>query len=147
VTTIDEGLAPVGQSTTRKRPLAGPIVLATGALATCAYVYASNPDNGGTFLPCPFHQMTGLWCPGCGLTRATHHLLHGDLAGALSRNLFLPFIVVMAVWSWVTWVQHRLGRPSRGPDAIPKQAWILIGVAVLAFGVVRNLPFGAALAP
>ena len=123
------------------------MVLATGALAACAYVYVKDPSQGGTFIPCPFHTLTGLWCPGCGMTRAAHHLLHGDIAGTLSRNLFLPLVLVVAVWAWIAWTAPSVGRSVPGPNAVPRQVWYGIGVALLVFGVVRNLPFGAALAP
>ncbi|RYU86148.1 DUF2752 domain-containing protein [Mucilaginibacter terrigena] len=30
-------------------------------------------------IPCPFKQLTGLDCPGCGLQRSVIALLHGDI--------------------------------------------------------------------
>lgn len=33
----------------------------------------------GLGLPCVFHSLTGLYCPGCGGTRAVRALLKGDL--------------------------------------------------------------------
>ena len=35
---------------------------------------------------CPFHVLTGLPCPSCGMTRAAGALLHGDLPGAVAWN-------------------------------------------------------------
>ena len=79
--------------------LAAPIACGCCLVAGAAYVAAENPSDGGVFLPCPFRSLTGLWCPGCGLTRATHHLLRGDLVQALRFNLFvvaiLPLIIRM----------------------------------------------------
>lgn len=47
-------------------------------------------------LPCLFHEMTGLPCPGCGMTRAIVALLHGDLAQAFTHHpLGVP---VAAIW-------------------------------------------------
>jgi hypothetical protein len=50
-----------------------------------------------TFFPqCPFHSLTGLYCPGCGSQRAISSLLHGDILQAISFNILLvisiPFI-------------------------------------------------------
>jgi hypothetical protein len=116
-------------------------------MAAVAYVFANVPSDGGAFVPCPFHGLTGLWCPGCGLTRATHQLLNGNLVGALSRNLLLPIMLALALWAWAAWALRSTGRPTRGLDVIPNVAWVVFGVGALAFAVVRNLPFGAALAP
>lgn len=33
----------------------------------------------GIGMPCAFHSLTGLYCPGCGGTRAVRELLYGDL--------------------------------------------------------------------
>ncbi len=43
------------------------------------------------FTLCPFANITGHPCPGCGLTRATLALLQGDVKGALTLH---PLIVV-----------------------------------------------------
>jgi len=42
------------------------------------------------FTVCPFRNFTGLPCPGCGMTRAFHHLVHLEFAQAASAN-FLAF--------------------------------------------------------
>jgi hypothetical protein len=36
--------------------------------------------------PCPWHELTGWPCPGCGTTRAIVRLLHADPFGALAAN-------------------------------------------------------------
>jgi hypothetical protein len=57
-----------------------------------AILYRFDPETVHFFPRCVFHELTGLQCPGCGTTRALHHLLHGDLAGALHFNAML-FVV------------------------------------------------------
>ena len=37
-------------------------------------------------VPCPFHYVTGLKCPGCGMTRSLHQLLHGRVWDSLILN-------------------------------------------------------------
>jgi hypothetical protein len=62
------------------------LTLLSAALLGALVVYRFDPMTAGFYPPCVFHALTGLQCPGCGTTRALHHLLHGDLAGALRLN-------------------------------------------------------------
>jgi hypothetical protein len=112
-------------------------------LAGAAYVVADDPSDGGAlvpFPPCPFETLTGLWCPGCGLTRATHHLLRGDLATALRYNLFVVVIIATLIAVVLAWLLGAAGRPVRWADRIGARAQIAAGAVLVGFGVVRNLP-------
>ena len=89
--------APRPSRSLRLAPMA-PLATACLGIAGLAYVAGHDPNVGGSVYPvCPFHAMTGLWCPGCGMTRATYALLDGNLAAAFSANLFLPAFLVLAV--------------------------------------------------
>lgn len=45
-------------------------------------------------LPCAFFRLTGLPCPGCGLTRACLLLVQGDLRASFNYHAFAPVLVV-----------------------------------------------------
>lgn len=49
---------------------------------------------------CPFRAVTGLPCPGCGMTRAFCALGHGDLSGAFGYNALAPFVFAAALLVW-----------------------------------------------
>lgn len=49
---------------------------------------------------CPFRALTGLPCPGCGMTRAFCSLGHGDLQSAFGFNALAPFVFVAALLLW-----------------------------------------------
>jgi Protein of unknown function (DUF2752) len=117
-----------------------------GGLGALAYVAAADPAKGGWFLPCPFHEVTGLWCPGCGLTRATHQLLRGHVLSALGSNLMLPVFGALVLVAWADWV---VPRRVRGPwlARVPATMWWALGAAMVTFAVLRNLPVGRPLAP
>lgn len=61
-----------------------PLVLAAGAFALAA-AYHLDPTDTGLVL-CPYRLLTGWACPGCGLTRAVHYLLHADVRAAFVHN-------------------------------------------------------------
>ena len=37
---------------------------------------------------CPFKLITGLSCPGCGIQRAIHAMLHGKFTEAITYNYY-----------------------------------------------------------
>jgi hypothetical protein len=71
------------------------------AIGGAAILYRFDPATAHFFPRCLFHELTGLQCPGCGTTRALHHLLHGDNAGAFRLNAMLfvvaPFGVIASI--------------------------------------------------
>lgn len=93
-------------------------------------------------LPCLFHVITGLYCPGCGAGRAELQYPAGKFpdcfllqsghgfSAAVSRNLFCDGC-------------SRLGIDRKEHVDKKINPKILIGILVflLIFGVIRNLPF------
>ena len=52
-----------------------------------------------THIPfCPLAGVFGIPCPGCGLTRASLALLHGQLRQALHFHPLVPVLMPMFVW-------------------------------------------------
>lgn len=130
--------------TTVRATSAGPIAAAGVALGGVALVYSVNPNT--THIPlCPLHAMTGLNCPLCGATRATYALLHGDLVTALHDNALYLAAIPFLLFAWLRWwEQTRSGSPS---PVVSRRALIAVVALSAVFMVVRNLPFGAWLAP
>jgi hypothetical protein len=96
---------------------------------------------GSHFPPCAFHSATGLWCPGCGLTRGLHALLGGHAGAALSYNVFTPVAVVAIVWLLVSWTRLAWDRPAlRLPPQLQRVLVVAGPVVVLGYGVLRNIP-------
>lgn len=91
---------------------------------------------------CPFHAVTGLDCPGCGLVRGTVELLSGDAAAAVDRNLLVPVLVPLLALALGAWALRLAGRPVALPTVPPRLAAAAL-VVVVAFGVLRNLPIDA----
>ncbi|MGX1542544.1 DUF2752 domain-containing protein [Streptomyces adustus] len=126
--------------------LAVPAGLLAAVVGAFAYVGAVDPNEPGHYPVCPLLRLTGIYCPGCGGLRSAHAFVHGDLVTALHDNAaavlgYLGFAVLWTVWV----VRAARGRPLR-IDLGPVHLWTL-GVSLLVFAVVRNLPFGGWLHP
>ncbi len=113
--------------------------LRTAALAALAGLcYYIETQTLGFTLQCPFHQLTGLFCPGCGITTACLALLRGDWAGAAAANwgltLALPLLAPFLGWCLWRWLCRKPvnGRWANGA-AMALVGWFFV------WGVVRNL--------
>jgi len=51
-------------------------------------------DGGFKLIICPFRNLTGLPCPGCGMTRGVHFIAHGYFLKGLSMNPFSPLFFI-----------------------------------------------------
>ncbi|MDO5407764.1 MAG: DUF2752 domain-containing protein [Eubacteriales bacterium] len=62
-------------------------------------------------MPCLFHALTGLYCPGCGGTRAVKYLLQGKLLASLQYHPLVLYGAVVAALELGSWLlAKRLGR-------------------------------------
>ena len=117
--------------------------LGATALAGCAYVALYDPNSSSAIYPaCPFLAVTGLDCPGCGITRALHALVTGNPLQALDHNavfvLALPFLLFFAVRSVLSGSRTEPRAPSR--RWTPAMTWA-VATLVAGFWLVRNLPW------
>ncbi|MCK2220904.1 DUF2752 domain-containing protein [Actinomadura sp. ATCC 31491] len=133
--------------TGRLKALLAPLGVAAGAGAVVALVGVVDPNEPGHYPTCPFLWLTGLYCPGCGTLRAIHALAHLDPVAALGLNPLMVATVPFLLFWWGRWVVRAWqGRPRRTTLAHPAWLWAFLGI-VMVYWVVRNLPFGAFLAP
>jgi hypothetical protein len=121
---------------------AAPVAGGAGLVAAVAFVARHDPAAIGSHYPgCVFHQMTGLWCPGCGLTRGTYQLLHGHIGAALSYNIFTPVAVAAIMIAWWSWVRLAWGGAAiHVPPSLLRIATIALPTLLVAYGVLRNVP-------
>ncbi|MBQ9045927.1 MAG: DUF2752 domain-containing protein [Oscillospiraceae bacterium] len=108
------------------------------AIAVVGALYAGFVQLTGWGIPCPFRLVTGLRCPGCGVTHMCMSLLHLDLRGAFAANAailcllpLLAFTALRQIWLYI----HRGVSRSTVTDVVSGFSIVVL----LAFGVVRNL--------
>src|SRR5580698_4636369 len=72
-------------------------VLVFAGIAACAVLFFFDPTKNNFYPVCQVHALTGLYCPGCGATRAAYQLLHGNGVMALHDNaLFVVSLAALA---------------------------------------------------
>ena len=105
-------------------------LLVLGA-AACVILLAVPPGSAhAKWLPkCMFHQLTGLYCPGCGATRALSAMLHGDVKASLHNNALLFPLLALIVFL--------LMKPE---TSLKRPFAVTIVAVVLGFTILRNIP-------
>ncbi len=135
----------VGRRTGWKR-LGTPLGILAAVTGAFAYVGTVDPNEPGHYPVCPLLKLTGVFCPGCGGLRSAHAFITGDLGAAFSANAIATVGYFLFAAVWVLWlVRAWRGKPLR--IALAPAWWWGVGTVLLVFTVVRNLPFGSALAP
>jgi hypothetical protein len=67
-------------------------------------LYNLNPTQYWFMPKCPFKLITGLSCPGCGIQRAIHALMHGEIKEAIQYNYYLLYSGPYAASFLLVWL-------------------------------------------
>ena len=107
-------------------------------LVTVGLAYFLICNKIGFGIPCLFHLITGLKCPGCGISRMCISLLKGDIHSAFLYNrgvmLMSPFIAYFVVKEFYLYVRYNDFTLKNWERIL---AIILIVILVI-FGLLRN---------
>lgn len=117
-----------------------PVAVGAAALAGCVAVGVLQRDDAGP-TTCPFRAITGLDCPGCGMTRAVANLARAHPATAADYNLLLVLALPLVAYAYLVWLAASFGRQLPVPRLGARSAVVATALLV-AFSVVRNLPIG-----
>lgn len=111
------------------------LIIAAGAVLLLYFFV--EPKNGN--LPkCFFHELTGLYCPGCGVQRSFHALLHGHVLTAIDYNLLFILFLPLIIYFTLSFV---LGNKYSSSSFIYRSAFsFTVVIVVVSFWVLRNIP-------
>ncbi len=140
----DEGVFPEpGEDAARRSARQAVVLMALLGAAIGAVVYVLPPSESPIYWDCPFHEITGLHCPGCGGQRALYALLHGQVVEALSLNaLAVLLFAPMGGYVFVGQVLRAVGYARVGQLPADGRWWAALIVVLALFGILRNLPWG-----
>lgn len=89
-------------------------------------------------MPCIFQTVTGLYCPGCGGTRAVKYLLTGQIAKSLQYHPLVLYTAVIVAWETVS---AMIAKKTRRPECYlgHEKAFIYLGVGIILLNwIVKN---------
>jgi hypothetical protein len=112
-------------SKTKKRLAIGVSFAISGVL----YLKVLSPKLG-IHIPCIFHEVTNLHCPGCGITRVCLSLLKGDFEQAFHYNM-LVFVLAPLLLTYIVLEKKGLKRTAN--------VMMMVSITLtLIFWVLRN---------
>ena len=111
--------------------------IGVGGILIAALLPAGGIEDGPVL--CPFRALTGLPCPGCGLTRSWVYLMHGDIGASLASNWFGPVLILAVVVLAVVSVRARVARKRPADlDKLVKSPVVLgLFALFITYGAVR----------
>lgn len=103
----------------------------------CAYALFCRFTGWG--IPCPVHLITGLNCPGCGVSRMLLSLLRLDFAAAFRYNAVLLCMLPILALLFGSWAYRYIRYGSRRSTRAAEVTELTLVGVLLVWGVVRNL--------
>ena len=111
---------------------------ALAGLVAVAVVLCFVEPGATSWLPqCPFHALTGLYCPGCGSTRMLYFLIHGHPLLAFRENALATIMLPAVLYSLV---RQAAGRKAISTSKFSPGSGIAFAAIVLLFTIARNIP-------
>ena len=99
-------------------------------------------------IPCFFYELTGFYCPTCGITRMLFALLNFDFIKAFNYNqlIFILFPFIIAIIGYGIYL-YIFDKKDFILKKIPIWVFVLLFLIFFIFGIMRNLSYFPFLRP
>lgn len=114
-------------------------VTITSIVITIGYYFLNSIFN--ISIPCIFYEYTGLYCPGCGITRMLFSILRLDIYQAFRYNpLVFCLIIIFLIKEFVNIILKK-------EYVFSSKITIIFLIITILFGIARNTSLFSFLAP
>ena len=107
-------------------------------------IYTYLYYNYSIKIPCLFHEMSNLYCPGCGITRMIISICKLDFYQAFRYNpllfILMPFFVIYGIIYYINWLNDK-------KTIINKKVWNILLIIIILYMILRNIPYFSFLVP
>jgi len=118
-----------------------------GAFLTLLFPFFFMLSDGDNHLEkaqslCPFKMLSGLPCPGCGITKSMVYCYEGDLYKSFSFHAFGPFLILFCMIAIVVLLLELYTQKEYGNSIVyhRKGAYFLAGVLIV-YHIIRLVYF------
>lgn len=101
----------------------------------------------GLYIPCLFYKVTGLYCPGCGVTRMFYALSEGNIYQAFRSNEIVFILIPFLLFELILYVYKYIKADKRKTSKFHTILIYGILIVVILFGIIRNVPYFEYLKP
>lgn len=116
------------------------VLLSGGSLAFSVLIFLLLAVSNEAFgAGCAFYRQTGLYCPGCGGTRAALLLVQGRIFDSLQHNCLCPLFLIAIAYLCLCRLSRNTSWEISRIRIGPRVLFGLLGI-LAAFLVLRNIP-------
>lgn len=111
------------------------IVVAT----TLLIIYLILGNIFHLYVPCIFNLITGLHCPGCGVTRMLKEIIHLNFYQAFRYNMLAFIFTPIFFFLFINHIYCKIKNKKSIYQKIPNYLSVIVIVLFLIFGIIRNI--------
>ncbi len=91
------------------------------------------------YIPCPIYSITGLHCPGCGVTRMIYSIFKLDFYQAFRYNPLLFITMPFFLFFIINDIYSKIKNKESLYKKVPEFIWIIVIAIFMIFGILRNI--------
>ena len=110
-------------------------------LLSLVYFYYCIFNHYNIGISCLFHELTNLYCPGCGITRMIYSLINQDFYQAFRYNPLMFLLTPIFLILLGDLIINHFNRRKPLISKIPNKILYFTIVILIIYGIMRNIPY------
>ncbi len=117
------------------------VIITLSIIIAAGLAYAVFWTVTGIAIPCAIYEVTGIYCPGCGVSRMCLSLLHFDFYQAFRYNPGAIIVSPVLIWYFIHYIITYLKGESTKITKGQQRLFVIVIIVLILFGIARNIPF------